>query len=76
MSEATCPKCNSHQFASTNRKNSEFIFIQCAECGCVISVLNIPHMNKRFNLIEERLNRQDSFISEILQKVRQLLIRN
>lgn len=51
MARSTCPKCASNRFetseATPNKSAFKLIFIQCAECGAVVGVIdyyNIGHL--------------------------------
>lgn len=73
MAESTCPKCDSHTFETKKRESSGLLFVQCAECGCVITAMDTSHMDKRFNLIHEKLERHDGLLADILSQVLRLI---
>ena len=75
MAESTCPKCSSISFEAKHREKSNFLFVQCSECGCVVGVLNTPHTDKQFEAIISKQNHHENLLVDILNKVLQILIK-
>lgn len=58
MAQSKCPACGSNHFEAVHAQNLEgttraIIFIQCAECGSVISALDLVNMGIQINQVKE-----------------------
>lgn len=59
MAQSNCPKCNGTHFEGVEKSISGLKYsvtlVQCAECGCVIGVLNTSIMTKHINDMARQL---------------------
>jgi predicted nucleic-acid-binding Zn-ribbon protein len=55
MASSKCPKCENTQFESVRVKmsnnRSEFIFVQCNKCGCVVGAFDTDSLINTGNAI-------------------------
>jgi len=62
MAESKCPKCDSTRFEVVHAHNLEgskraILFVQCAECGCVIGTLDFVNLGVQASDLKESLHR-------------------
>ncbi|MHB8124437.1 MAG: hypothetical protein ACYDEJ_02130 [Desulfitobacteriaceae bacterium] len=62
MAQSICSKCNSQRFEVVHANNLEgskraVLFVQCAECGTVVGVLDFLNIGVQANQVKEDLQR-------------------
>lgn len=61
MAQSKCPKCDNTTFESKRVKmvdgKNEFLFIQCAKCGCVVGISDTTSLKNVGNAILQELQR-------------------
>jgi transcription initiation factor TFIIIB Brf1 subunit/transcription initiation factor TFIIB len=72
MPDSKCPKCNNTSFELVQKEltNSpqQYQFIQCASCGCVVGISDIPHMPSLVKSLADTINKNITNLPGMIKK--------